>query len=316
MSDVSVQESTEVRPDAVRRVAIVGEIPFAGRALAGALTASGAVARVLCPDSAVEAALKALPNSHNVELVEGDLGSPGAVSSVLKDVYGVCFLSPISMNGRIYRAKEHIDDVKAVVQAAELNALRKVVYHSAIGASVGANSRALQDAAAAEELVSKSRCEDFRVRTGPLMGRGDGFLTEIVQRAKSAAPFMTVMGYGATIVQPLAAEDFGRALAHIFTATSDAPANGLYALVGPETHTLLELTDSALEILDRKKLKFHAPLTCLKLASAVGGNAKFSERVNLLFDAFAVEQSDVAKLMGADIRLKTPSEIQRELVAG
>ncbi len=305
---------TEVKPDVPRKIAIVGEIPFSGRALAKAITEAGLIARVLCPDSAAESALTTLPRREGIEIVPGDLGNPTAVASALGGAYGVCFVSPITLAGRIYRAAEHIDDVRTVVQACETHALRKVMYHSAVGANVGAQSRALQDAAAAEELIGNSRCEDFRIRTGMLMGRGDGFLSEIVKQASGGAPFMSVWGYGDLLLQPILAEDFGCCVAQLFTPASDSMRNGVYAVVGPEMVSLLQLTDAALDLLKRKKLKFHVPLFVLQLEASMSRNAKFKERVGLLFGAFAVDQNDAPKLMGANAKLTAPLEVQRQLV--
>jgi uncharacterized protein YbjT (DUF2867 family) len=305
----------EVKPDA-RKIAIVGEIPFAGYEIAKAITAAGMTARVLNPNSAVEAKLRELPLQQNLEIVDGDLGNLTAVSSVLEGVYGVCFVSPIGLGGRLYRSSEHIKDVAHVIQAAETHALRKLVYHSAVGALVGAQSRALQDSAAAEELISNSRCEDFRIRTGPIMGKNDGFMTEIVKDARAPSPVMTISGYGATLVQPLAIADFAQCMANVFTPSNDGLHNGVYSLVGPETYSLLDLTDAALGLLKRNKIKIHIPLFALKMLSSISSSAKFKERVGMLFDAFAVEQNDVTKLLGAGPKLSTPADVQRALVAG
>lgn len=317
MAEESLPNQTppEIRPPSPRKVAVVGEIPFAGAALVRALTDAGLVARVLCPDSDAEAALKNMPQAGNIEIVEGDLGSEDAVSSTLKDVYGVCFVSPITMAGRMYRSKTHLDDVRCIIHAAELHALRKLVYHSGVGANAGAQSRALRDAAAAEELISNSRCEDFRIRTGPLMGRGDGFLTEIVRQARRNSPFMVVHGYGGTLVQPLFVNDFAVGLSRLFTAQGDTLPKGLYALVGPETRSLLELTDSALVLAGQFKIKLHVPLSVLRMEAAIRRNSDFSERVGLLFDGFAVEQNDTEKLVGKGVTLRVPMDIEREILA-
>lgn len=307
---------TEVTPDFSRKVAIVGEIPFSGLEVAKAVMGAGMVARVLCPNSAIEAKLREFPHPNKLEIVDGELGNATAVSSALEGVHGVCFVSPIGLSGRLYRASEHINDVTAVSKAAETHALRKLVYHSGVGALVGAQSRALQDAAAAEAILKNARCEDFIIRTGPVVGKGDGFMTDIVNGARASGPLMGISGYGGTLVQPLAATDFAECIAHIFSPASDALQNGTYALVGPETLTLLDLTDSALSLLNRAKLKFHMPLFALQLLASVSGSAKFKERVGLLFDAFAVEQNDAPKLFGLKPKLIAPKDVQRSLIAG
>jgi len=311
---------TEVTPDAVksdsiRKVAIVGEIPFAGIEVVKAVLGAGLVARVLCPNSAVEAKLRDLPHQDRLELVDGDLGNATAVSSALADVYGVCFVSPIGLAGRLYRSTEHLDDVRNVIQASEAHALRRVVYHSAVGASKDSVARAIQDAAAAEELLTHSRCEHFLMRTGPLVGRGDGFMSEIVGSARKPGLFMVVQGYGGTLVQPLAVADFAHCMARVFTPQGSSLSNGTFALVGPEVVSLLELTDSALQELKRGKLKFHAPLFVLKIAASMSSDSKFKERVAMLFHDVLEEHNDALTLIGSDAKLTTPVEAQRALLA-
>jgi nucleoside-diphosphate-sugar epimerase len=318
MSDESAQNPppvpVESNPPAPRIVAVVGELPFVGALLANTLADKGLIPRVLCPDAAAEAALRKMSHFERFEIVEGDLGSEDAVSSALKDTHGACLVSPISMSGRMYRPNTHLEDVSNLAKAAKQHALRRVVYHSAVGAGAGAHARALREAASAEELISTIGCEGFRIRTGPLMGRGDGFLTEIVRAALRAAPFMTIDGYGGTLVQPLAVNDFANGLARVFTVAGDSVAPGLYALVGPKTFSLLELTDSVLELGRKFKIKLHLPLFLLKLAAAVPGNAVFRERVELLFDAFAVEHNDAEKLMGAGVALRAPLDVEKEIL--
>jgi NADH dehydrogenase len=313
---VSPNEPLEVKPDPLRKVAIVGEIPFCGSALTQVAVEEGLVARVLCPDAGADAALKKLPAGlqENIEIVRGDLGSLEMILEALKGTYGVCFVSPITLSGRVYRARQHVDDVRRVIQGAESSALRKLVYHSSVGANPGANSRALQDAGTAEELITKSRCEDFRIRTGPLMGSGDGFLTDILRVAQSSKPFMTMMGYGGTLVQPLHVRDFGRCLVRVFSDKEPLP-HGIYALGGPEIRSILELTDTALELLHRGKLKLHAPLFVLRILASMSKNAQFKEQVGMLFDPLAVEQNDAKKLLEDFRSLIKPAQVEQEMLA-
>src|SRR5947207_3052783 len=112
MSDETPAESpleVEIKPDSARRVAVVGEIPFA------------------------EAVAELSHDGCEVEIVSGDLSSAQALSATLQDSFAVCFLSPINMSGRVYRPASHLADVQAVIQAAEAHALRNLVYHSALG---------------------------------------------------------------------------------------------------------------------------------------------------------------------------------------
>ncbi len=307
-------EVTEVKPDVARAVGIVGEIPFAGRAVARALMQAGVAARVLCPDEEAEQAIASLPGQERAEIIQGSVESEESISRVLAGTGGVCFVSPVNMHGRMYRAAEHLEDLKRVLHSAELLLLRKFVYHSSVGADPKALSRALRDAHAAEELLSKSRCEDYFIRTGPLMGPGDKFLSEIAENAQRSSPFMTIVGYGGAQVQPLHVDDFASALARIFAGSQETLRNGVYELVGTELKTLMELTDSALKLAGRAKIKFHKPLFAMQILSGIIGSAKMRERVAIENDVLVTDKNGFPRLMGGDVQLKGIREVQEALL--
>ena len=318
---VSPDAPVEVKPeDPPRKIAVLGEIPFSGRALTRNLLSQGYSVQVLCPDSAVEAALADLRANDTkmatLETVRGSLESAETVNAMLKNVYGAVFLSPITMAGRIYRPESHLEDVRRVTESAEKNAIRKLVYHSALGAHPKSSSRALREAAEAEERMHASRFQDFRVRTGPLMGSGDGFLSEIINTMRGASPIMSILGYGSTVVQPLHVDDMARCMTRIFNDSEEELAPGIYNLAGPEITTILDLVDLAGARLNRVKLRFHAPLFALQLAasSVKAGDAGFKERIGLLFDTFFTEQNDALKLIGMTQKLTTAQQAQDEIL--
>lgn len=335
------EEPVEVRPVEIRKIAIVGEIPFAGRALVHALLQQGFSARVLCPDNAAELAVQsstpikkmienpptltpglnvftgsnAADETVSVETVRGSLESSKDIEEVLKGAYGVCFLSPITLSGRMYRANEHIEDVKRLAQAAQNGKIRKLVYHSALGANLESNSKALRQAVEAEQLIHAVKCEDFRVRTGPLMGRNDGFLSEILQSVRTPSPLMRILGYGSTTVQPIHVNDMAACIARIFSPQPDELGAGDYSLAGPESTTLLELIDRAADRVKRHKLKIHIPLFALQLWLSLRKGNGFREQVSLLFDTFYTEENDAPRLMTGGRELTTPTQTQEEILA-
>jgi len=315
-------EAVEVTPEEPpRKIAVVGEILFSGKALITTLLRQGFSVRVLCQDEAADvAALSAKPSGGNgagsIETVRGALDSGQAIEASLAGAYGVCFLSPITMRGRMYRGPQHVEDVRRLVSAAQNGAIRKLVYHSALGAHPQSQSLALRQAAEAEEIIHGAKCEDFRVRTGPLMGRGDGFLSEIVNSVRSSNPILRIWGYGSTTVQPLHVSDMAQCVARIFLDQPEALQPGFYCLAGPEITTLLDLIDSASARLSKSKLKIHIPLFALKLMTSLGQGTHFREQVNLLFDAFYTEQNDALKLLTPGRQLLTPKQAQEEILAG
>ena len=116
----------EVKPDPpARKIAVLGEIPFAGRALVCALLARHLKPRVLCPDEDSERAIRAAGGEAACEIVRGTLESPDAIAAVMEGAYGAVFLSPVGLHGRLYRAPTHLEDVRRVVAAARNTSLRK-----------------------------------------------------------------------------------------------------------------------------------------------------------------------------------------------
>jgi uncharacterized protein YbjT (DUF2867 family) len=301
-----------------RKIAILGEIPFTGRALVKALLDRGLSARVLCSDEQAERAVAELRPAGGesvVEVVRGSLESPQAIAEAMQGVYAAVLLSPVTMGGRTYRAQSHLDDVRRFIQASETAAIRKLVYQSQLGAYKNSLSRALREASQAEQLIHESRCEDFCVRTGPIMGPDDGFLSEIVSAARKSAPVMGVLGYGSTMVQPIHVDDFARCMTRFFFDQPEELRPDVYAVAGPEITTLLDLTDMALEKAGRFKFKFHAPLFIMKLVVSLKPGGALEEKVGLLFDVFCTDRNDAANLMGPGTTLKTPRQTQEEILA-
>jgi len=319
---IAPEAPVEVKPAEPRRkIAVVGEIPFSGSALVRALFEQGLSVRVLCPNEDAEQAVRQdvkgppEPGAPAVEVVRGSLESPQAVAEAMTGVYGAALLSPVTLAGRIYRPGTHVEDVRRVVDAAQNAAVRKLVYHSALGAHLKSASATLRDAAQAETLAQACRCEDFCVRTGPLMGPRDEFLTEILAQARSPSRFMAVLGYGSTALQPLHVRDMARCCATFCLPREDDMQPGVYCLAGPETTTVLDLVDKALARVGRSKLKCHAPLFILKLLTLIYKGGAFEERVNLLFDMFCTDHNEAAKLLGAEQKLVTVTQTQEEILS-
>jgi len=317
---VEAKAGEPVISGAVVKVAIVGEIPFAGSRVVWALLHRGLAARVLCPDEKAEQTALDAAAAHpgapgGVEVVRGDLGSPAALAQVLEGAGGACFVSPITLAGRMYRPASHPQDVTRFVEAALAAGVQKLVYHSALGAHAKAVSRTLREAAMAEDTVKTAKCKTYVARTAPLMGPGDRFLTEIVGTALKPMPFACVLGYGSTAVQPLHVYDMARCFARFYDDRPEALQPGRYSLAGPETTTLLDLLDAVSARVGHGKLKFHAPLFVLELLGALRKGSESAERVNLLFDTFQAEHNDAVRLLGEGGTLATIEQAQRDILS-
>jgi uncharacterized protein YbjT (DUF2867 family) len=302
-SSEAASEVVAVEPP--RKITVVGEIPFAGKAVADMLLSRGLAVRVLCPDEAAELAVRgAVPPAsvERLEILRGSLGVDAEVAKALDGVYGVVFVSPISLKGRLYRSAEHIEDVKRVAHAAEKAALRKLVYHSSTAAHPESRAACLRDAALAEGIIKESRCEDFVLRTPPLMGRNDGLVQDAVNTMRAGSPFMSIWGYGGTEMNPLHATDFARCVSRVFVDEPNELSPNVYLALGPERTSPMELYDVAAEKLKRFKFKFHLPLFVLRAIAGTRGE-KFVEEVELLFEL-------------DDSRRMPPARIDTEILTG
>lgn len=315
--EVSASPVETVPAEPPRTIAILGEIPFSGAALTRVLLAKGFSVRVLCPDNRAVEALPKLSDPSDtatLEVIHGSLDSPEIIEQVLRGTFGAAFTSPITLNGRMYRANEHLEDVRRVVEAVRKSELKRFVYHSNLSANPASPSRALSHAAEAEGVVSSLKCNVFRVRSSLLMGRGDEFLSELAEKARASTFVMGIWGYGGTMIQPMYVDDMARCVLAVFEKSSVAP--GVVNVAGPEITTPLELVDSILHSLGKIKVKLHAPLFMLKLFTMLGTSADFKEEVNLLLEVFCTDQNDTVKLLGSTCQLVTPRQSQEEIMSG
>ena len=316
---VEVQPAEVQPPPPPKIVAVIGEIPFAGAAVARELIKSGTTARVLCPDAESEAAVKSACATVTscpavLHCVRGNFDTE-TLNAIMAGAYGVAFVSPISLSGRFFRSETHLEDARRVAAAADAAGVRRVLYHSALGAQPVSPTLALSQAAAAEELFAAMDCDIYRLRTSVLMGRGDRFQSEMIAGAKSGSPVMNILGYGSTMMQPIHVDDLARCIARVFDNSRSAIAPGVLCVAGPEVTTPLDLTDLALARLGRLKLKIHTPLFVLKLLAAMRKDAAFREKVNLLFEGFCTDHNDTFRLLGASYQLVTPQQSQDEILA-
>jgi len=318
----STEQTTPVAVDAPRKVAVLGEMQFAGKAVVKALLEKGMAVRALCPDDKAELAVRSVASldaAARIEIVQGGLDSDVRILEAMTGAHGAVLVSPVTLTGRMYRSKEHLDDVKRVAQAAEKAALRKLVYHSSSSAHPESRARCLSDAALAEGIIKESRCEDFVIRTPPLMGRNDGLVQSAIERIKQGSPFMSIWGYGGTEIRPLHTDDFGRCIQRVFSDEPNGLQPNVYLAQGPDRTSPLELYDDAAEKLGRFKFKFHLPLFLLRIVSGSRGGA-FAEAVELIFELDegrrAVVKPDTETLLGRGATLTTVRQTEDEILAG
>ncbi len=322
-----VEMDVEEIRESVRTIAVLGEMRFLGKAVVAALRDAGFAVRALVPDDEAELALRVqdTPASDAIEgvqppplpeltTVRGLVKRVEDVEQLCKGASGLAILSPVGVDGRTWDAQGHLEHFQIALSVAESQKLEQILYLSTLAAESRSGATCIQHALQIEEQLAKTplRCHAFRV--GPVMGRDDGFLSRIADRAAEAWPFLLLWGYGDLMMQPIHVEDLAVCVVRAFQTQPEPLRAGIYSLAGKETVTLLELLDRSLERLGRFKLKFHLPHFILKLLAAPAGESRFRERVELLSTSFVANHNDAPKILGPGYVQKTVAQAGNEVM--
>jgi uncharacterized protein YbjT (DUF2867 family) len=308
------QEPVRNNPGAAVVAALLGEWR-ACRGAARALARQGARVRILCADAAeadaIRDGLRQSPDPLSAEQLAlvtfpcGRVDSNSDLGNLLEGATGVAMLSPVGPEGRTWRAASHIEDVRSVIESVSNRRIPRLVYLSSLNASPQLPVRCLREAAEAEGLIEKAGCLDLLLRTGPVIGRGDPWLTAIVRSASAANPFTVVRGYGDTPFQPIHEDDLGACIARCFLAPAYDLHAGVYSLCSTPPTSLVDLLERSAKHLSRgSKVRIHVPLFVLALGSKLrrlsdrGRAWESADRFGLLRCGLQAERSDMESLMG------------------
>ena len=305
---------------ATKPVAWVGEVSEPSCVAMKTLAGMGLKLRVLCLTEADEKLVRTVPQ---VEVIKGAWGEP-ILQQLCSGAAAVVLFTPVGVQGRLWRSDTHVEDVKSVLQAAEKNELKQIVYLSTLAVCEKSGIECLEAALKAEGLVEGSKMVHYVFRAGPIMGPGDGLISEAVEISKRSSPFMVLWGYGDTKVQPIHAEDLGLCIGRTFVKEPDELRPMIYHLGGKDMLTVLDLLDSTYEQANPSKwlpkMKIHIPIFVLKWASIFnsgksGNLPSYMERVNLLSAVFIEEKNDTPKLLGSVEKMKSYLQTEAELLA-
>jgi NADH dehydrogenase len=248
------------------RVLLTGGTGFVGRAVLARLHAAGHEARVLARQPASPRA-QALARSFAAELMAGDVLEPESLRPALADIEAVLHLvGIISEVGRNTFDNAHRVATENVVRAAEAAGIRRYVHLSALGTRAGAVSRYHQTKWMAEEFVRASRLAWTILRPSLIYGPGDQFVNRFAQLSRWS-PVLPVFGTGRARLQPVAVETVATALVR---ALSEPRAVGAtYDLCGPTPLSFVEVLDTILASLGRRRFKVRLPLGLMRGPAAV-----------------------------------------------
>ena len=238
-------------------VLVTGGTGFVGHAVLAKLReADHAVcALVRNPTSPRAAELTA---RFGAELVAGDVLEADSIQSALPGCEAVIHLvGIIGEVGRNTFESAHTVATQNVVRAAEQAGVNRYVHMSALGTRPDAASRYHQTKWAAEQAVRGSRLAWTIFRPSLIYGAGDHFVNLFANLARWS-PILPVMGSGRGKLQPVSVEVVAAAFVG---ALSELRAIGqTYDLCGPDRLSFLEVLDTILSVMRRRRLKLRVPL--------------------------------------------------------
>jgi uncharacterized protein YbjT (DUF2867 family) len=308
------EEPAHTCPGTSVLAALIGEW-HACRGAARALANQDARVRVLCADKtevdAIRSGLRegagALSDERLalVSFLTGRVESDSDLGNLLEGATGVALLSPVGPEGRTWRAATHTEDVRSVLESVTNRRIPRLAYLSSVNASFKLPVRCLREAAEAEKLIEKVGCLDFLLRTGPVIGRGDSWLTMIMRKASAANPFAVVRGYGDTPFQPIHEDDLGACIARCFIAPANDLHAGVYSLYSTPSTSVVDLLERTAKHLSRwPKVRLHIPLFVILLGARLRRLTdrnrawESADRLGLLRCGLVAERNDLETLMG------------------
>ena len=252
---------------------LTGATGTIGRPLLRRLTAGGYAVRCLVRDPR-----RLGPERVRVQIVLGDLGDPGGFPHALRGVETVVHLAA-AIRDQPSGSIEELAGVATwrLVRAAEQAGVRRIVFFSALGASLDSPARLLRAKAVAERAVGESALAHTIFAPSIVYSPGDPYLTLL--RRLALLPVMPISGAGQARSQPLWAEDVA---ACVMAALPD-PGQGRatrYELAGPETLTYRDIVGLALGSFGRERPVVSVPLPAvrsgLRLLERLAGSGAFA----------------------------------------
>jgi len=254
-------------------VAVAGGTGFVGGAIARELRARGHRV-VIISHRPVTPGAEAGASAGGVapfEFRQGDVTRPESLAAALAGaealVISLAFRnSPIEAPRR-GQTFERVDaaGTEALVAAARVAGVRRLVYVSGAGAAPDAAKHWFRAKWRAEEAVRASGIVYTIFRPSWIYGPGDRSLNRFLGFSRWL-PFIPQIGNGRQLLAPVFVDDMGALVADALT--TPAAENVALEVGGPETLTMDEVIRVALRVLGRRRPILHAPVVLMKIATA------------------------------------------------
>jgi NADH dehydrogenase len=250
------------------RVFITGATGFVGREVVRKARQMGHSVGVLARHP-LAGRVRELASQAGTTVSAGDVREPGTLATAFQGADAVIHLvGIISEIGRSTFENIHTEGTRNLVNAAQRCGIKRFLHMSALGTRPNAVSRYHQSKWAAEEIVRQSGLAYTIFRPSLIYGPEDKFVNLFYSIARSS-PVLPVMGSTKARFQPVAVEVVAAAFARALSKPKSVAQT--FDLCGPETFTFPELLDQILQVMRRKRLKVHIPLSLARLQASFLG---------------------------------------------
>ncbi|CAG0980153.1 NADH dehydrogenase,E; NADH dehydrogenase [Myxococcaceae bacterium] len=253
------------------RILVTGANGNLGRRLLERLAAEdGPAPRALVRSERAAVAVRELRFSDRIELAIADWNDAPALERAMAGCERVVHLIGILKETKATRyADAHEATCRALVAAAGGAGILRIVYLGILGSSTTSTNACLASKGRAEEILRTSGIPTTTLRVPMVLGPGD--IAARALRAKALAPFVVLPRAGATLEQPIDADDVVRAIVAALDASD--PAGATLELAGPESLPHRDLVRRAAALHGRSPRILGVPVGAVGLFAALAERA-------------------------------------------
>jgi uncharacterized protein YbjT (DUF2867 family) len=210
--------------------------------------------------------LESLPESCRPEIRIVDYADAEAIEAAAQGCRRIVHLIGILKETRSARYVDaHENASRALARAATRIGARRIVYMSILGAGPEADNPCLASKGRAERILLECGVPTTVIRVPMVLGPGE--LAAFALCGKMRAPFVALVRGGATLEQPIDAEDVTRAIEKALGDKTDE--NAVLDLAGPECLTHRELVCRAAALIAKKPRFLSVPRAAVALFARV-----------------------------------------------